>query len=205
MNSFVCATAMENTTTVCLRDYNLVDESNEDAATIVEAALATSAATTFFQPVTIGVRRYVDGALGSNNPVRSVWNEAQNIWCPEDGQLEPKVRCLISIGTGNPGSASVQEGAKDFLTKTLKDIATETERTAVNSESQYRGLLDQKRYFRFNVEQGLQAVGLEEYRKRPEIESATLAYLGTQRQKFILRDCAKNLGIKQCAFVEDFS
>lgn len=196
---------MENTTTVCLRDYDLVDESNEDAATIVEAALATSAATTFFEPVTIGVRRYVDAALGSNNPVRSVWNEAQNIWCPDDGQLEPRVKCLISIGTGNPGSASVKEGVKDFLTKTLKDIATETEHTAVQSEALFRGLLDQKRYFRYNVEQGLQAIGLEEYRKRADIESATLAYLAIQRQKFSLRDCAKNLGTKQCAFVEDFS
>ncbi len=201
----MCATAKENTTTVCLRDYDVVDEYNGDAATIVEAALATSAATTFFAPVTIGVRQYVDGALGSNNPVRFVWNEAQNIWCPEDGRLEPRVKCVVSIGTGNPGLASVKEGVKDFLTETLKNIVTETEHTASQSAAQHRGLLDQKRYFRFNVEQGLQAVGLEEYRKRAEIEAATHAYLAHQNHKFMIRDCAKNLAMRKCAFVEGFS
>lgn len=53
--SFVCATAYENTTTVLLRDYTLLEESNHDQATIVDAALATSAATTFFEPIITGV------------------------------------------------------------------------------------------------------------------------------------------------------
>ena len=188
-----------------IRDYNLLDESNHDTATIVEAALATSAATTFFKPVTIGVRQYVDGALGSNNPIEYVWNEAQSIWCPDHGQLEPIVKCFVSVGTGNPGSTPIRDGAKDFLTQTLKDIATETGRTAAKSAARHRGLLDKKRYFRYNVEQGLQAVGLEEYRKQPDIEAATHTYLADQTQKFSLRDCAKNLGIKQCVFAEDFS
>lgn len=181
-----------------------MDESNDDSATIVEAALATSAATTFFEPVTIGGRRYVDGALGRNNPIRSVWSEAQNIWCPEDGRLEPMVKCIVSIGTGNPGLISVGEGVKGFL-KTLKEIATETEVTTAQSLSQHRGLLDQHRFFRYNVEQGLQDVGLEEYRKQPIIETATRTYLANEMQKSSLRNCAKNLGMKQCAFVEDFS
>ena len=181
-----------------------MDESNADSATIVEAALATSAATTFFEPVTIGARRYVDGALGRNNPIRSVWAEAQNVWCPEDGRLEPMVKCFVSIGTGNPGLSSVGESVKGFL-RTLKDIATETENTAAQSLSQHRGLLDQQRYFRYNVDQGLQDVGLEEYRKQALIESATRTYLANELQKRSLRDCAKNLGTKKCAFVEDFS
>jgi len=37
--SFVCATTYENTITVHLRDYTLLDESNHDQATIVDAAL----------------------------------------------------------------------------------------------------------------------------------------------------------------------
>jgi predicted acylesterase/phospholipase RssA len=101
-----------------LRDYDLLDEFNDDNASIVEAALATSAATTFFEPVRIGARTYVDGALGANTPVDYVWNEAQSIWCPDDGQLEPMVKCFVSVGTGNPGLTPVEEGAKDFLSKT---------------------------------------------------------------------------------------
>ena len=182
----------------------MLDESN-DNATIVETALATSAATTYFKPVTIGVRRYVDGALGSNNPVDYVWHEAQNIWCPDDGQLEPLVKCFVSVGTGNPGSTVVQDGAKGFLTQTLKEIATETERTAAKSLARHRGLLDKMRYFRYNVEQGLQEVGLEEYRKQAKIEAATQTYLSSQSQKFSLRNCARNLGIKQCVFLENYS
>lgn len=195
---------MATTTDVCIRDYDLVDESNDDSATIVEAALATSAATTFFKLITIGVRQYVDGALGRNNPIRSVWTEAQNIWCPEDGRLEPMLKCLVLIGTGNPGLRSVGESVKDFL-RTLKDIATETENTAAQSLSQHQGLLEQRRFFRYIVEQGLQEVGLKEYRKQALIESATRTYLANELQKRSLRDCAKNLGTKQCAFVEDFS
>lgn len=146
----------------------------------------------------------MDGGLGRNNPIRSVWNEATNIWCAEKGQLEPMVKCLVSIGTGNSGYASVGDDIKSFL-RTLKNIATDTENTTTQSLSDHRGLLDQQRYFRYNVEQGLQNVGLEEYRQQALIESATQTYLANELQKRSLRASAKNLGMKQCAFVEDYS
>lgn len=114
------------------------------------------------------------------------------------------MKCLISIGTGNPGVASVEGDIRGFL-QTLKNIATETETTANESLSEHRGLLDQHRYFRYNVEQGLQDVGLEEYRKQPRIEAVTLSYLNIEVQKRNLRKCAENLGKKQCVCAEDFS
>jgi predicted acylesterase/phospholipase RssA len=183
-----------------LRDYCLRDEDNGDNATIVEAALATSAAPTFFKPVTIDVRQYVDGGLLANNPVNKVLVEAQNIWCPNRGigEIEAMVKCFVSIGTGNPGLDTIKKGAKPFLIKTLKNIATETERTAEDFAKQHRGLLDEERYFRYNVEQGLQGVGLAEYREQAKIEAATYAYLSNQEQKFSIRNSAKNLKIKQC-------
>ena len=79
--SFVCTIAKETTGITRLRSYSLADEL-DNPATICEAALATSAATTFFDPVKIGARKYVDGALGANNPVDEVEGEASNIWCP---------------------------------------------------------------------------------------------------------------------------
>jgi predicted acylesterase/phospholipase RssA len=48
-------------------------------ATICQAARATSAATTFFEPASIGARRFADGALGANNPVDEVEDEASDI------------------------------------------------------------------------------------------------------------------------------
>ena len=52
-------------------------------ATIVKAALATSAATSIFKPVQFGKRYYVDGALRHNNPIREVENEAAKLWASE--------------------------------------------------------------------------------------------------------------------------
>ena len=128
-----------------LRDYELRDEWNHDQATIVQAALATSAATSFFEPVAIGARRYVDGALGANNPVGLVWTEAQSIWCPDDGKLEQMVKCFVSVGTGNPGTTPIKDGLTGFLADTLKGIATDTESIANEFAARNRGLLDTKR------------------------------------------------------------
>jgi hypothetical protein len=54
----------------------------------------------------------------------------------------------VSVGTGNPGSVSVRDGMLGMLMGTLKHIATEAERTAVIAAQTYRGLLDNRRYFR---------------------------------------------------------
>ncbi|PNH45129.1 hypothetical protein VD0003_g9290 [Verticillium dahliae] len=52
-----------------------------DCTTVWEACRATSAATTFFDPVAIGPfgEQFVDGALGTNNPVAALWSQAQDV------------------------------------------------------------------------------------------------------------------------------
>jgi predicted acylesterase/phospholipase RssA len=72
--SFVCTVDYKTKDIVRLRDYTLPDESNIPA-TIYQAALATSAATTFFEPAIIGNRTFADGGLGANNPVNEVEGE----------------------------------------------------------------------------------------------------------------------------------
>jgi hypothetical protein len=96
--------------------------------TICQAALATSAATTFFEPVSIGDRSFADGGLGANNLVDEVKGEASNIWCSETGDLKPLVKCFISIRTGNPGKA-FEDSMIKFLYQMVVQIATETENT----------------------------------------------------------------------------
>ena len=71
--------------------------------------------------------------------------------------------------------------------------------------SRARGLYDEKRYFRFNVDQGLQDVGLAEFLKQGAIEAATDRYIKSQTQKYLVRDCALNLKHKRSVLVEDFS
>jgi len=74
--------------------------------TIWEAARATSAAPSFFKPITIKnpppLVTYVDGGLGYNNPAKLALIEARRIWADEDV-------CLVSIGTGHPSAISIVE------------------------------------------------------------------------------------------------
>jgi hypothetical protein len=200
----VCAAAKELYGITRLRSYNLPEKPNIPA-TICEAALAMSAATGFFDPVPIGARHFEDGALGANNPVDEVEGEASDVWCPETGDLKPLVKCFISIGTGNPGKKAIEDNLLKFLSKTLVKITTETEESERKFVARWRQHLDSKRYFRFNVEHGLQQVGLAEYKDQGTIETATDLYLNHQTQVFRVRDCVENLKQRQSVYIEDFT
>ncbi|KFY32151.1 hypothetical protein V493_00462, partial [Pseudogymnoascus sp. VKM F-4281 (FW-2241)] len=194
--TFVCTADRDTKDIVRLRSYRLPDEQSI-SATICQAALATSAATTFFDPVSIGDRTFADGGFGANNPVDEVEGEASNIWCSETGDLKPLVKCFVSIGTGNPGKTAFEDGIFKFLGQTVVDIATETENTEKKFIARWAGHFDKSRYFRFNVDQGLQSIGLDEYKKRGAMEAATGGYLTHTAQKFRVRDCIQNMKLKQ--------
>jgi hypothetical protein len=151
------------------------------------------------------VRQFVDGALGANNPANEVENEAANIWSPNTGDVKPLVKCFVSIGTGHPGKKALEDNIVKFLSKSLVGIATETEKTAADCVSRWRYHFDTKRYFRFNVDQGLQDVGLAEYKEQGKMEAATDEYLRNQAQKFQVRDCVENLQQKQSVYMKDFA
>lgn len=202
--SFVCTVDQNTKSIVRLRSYTLPDES-KIPATICQAALATSAATTFFEPVRIGNRTFADGGLGANNPVDEVEGEAANIWCSESGDLKPLVKCFLSIGTGNPGIKAFEESMFKFLGQTVVGIATETEETEKMFIAKWRKHFDENRYFRFNVDQGLQVIGLDEYKKQGAMEAATDRYLINQAQKNRVRDCIQNLRLKQSGYLVDYS
>ena len=201
---FVCAKAAEITTTVLFRSYTSSEILNNIPATICEAIRATSAATSFFDPVIIGPRKrkFVDGAFGANNPIEQLWNEAQNVWCPNDIDLKDMLKCIISLGTGNPGLRPLSEGVLKLLSESLVRIAAETEDTAKLFVKRHRQLYEQKCYFRFNVQQGLQDVGLEEYKKVALIDAATSEYMDMQGTKTASKECAMNLKQKQCMYTE---
>jgi predicted acylesterase/phospholipase RssA len=202
--SFVCTADRHTKDIVRLRSYSLPHEANI-CATICQAALATSAATTFFNPVSIGERSFADGGLGANNPVDEVEGEASNIWCAETGDLKPLVKCFISIGTGNPGKNAFQDSMVKFFSETAVQIITETENTERKFIARYAKQFEEKRYFRFNVEQGLQNIGLDEYKKKGAIEAATVGYITHKDRYFKVRDCIQNLSLKQSMYIEDFA
>ncbi|CAI7608433.1 unnamed protein product [Penicillium bialowiezense] len=200
---FVCTTAKETLQVTRLRSYKISSEGTV-SATICEAALATSAATGFFDPVTIGNREFVDGAFGANNPIEEVEEEAADIWCNETRELRPLVKCILSIGTGNPTRVPVDNKMFKFLSKTLVRMATKPESTERRFMARWSNQSNAQCYFRFNVEQGLQEVHMSEYQKRSVIESATLAYLHHSVQKSSVQRCISNLSSKQGRTDVDF-
>lgn len=202
----MCAVRKENKAVARIRAYHSGTAVVEDRATIWQAARATSAASGFFDPISIGQhgQEYIDAGLGCNNPVDEVWTEAQDIWSPEGEDLAALVKCFISIGTGNPGTSPIEDRALKMFSKTLKEIATETEKTANLFAWRNRGLFFQERYFRFNVDQGLQSVGLEEYKKEKEIVSATTHYMESLQMQTQTQKCSRVMKDKECT-LEDFS
>lgn len=202
--TFVCTADRDTKDIVRLRSYTLPEE-RSIRATICEAALATSATTTFFEPVRIGARSFADGGLGANNPVDEVEGEASNIWCPDGNDLKPLVKCFISIGTGDPGKRPFDEGMADYLAQTVVQIATETEATETKFIARWMKHFDEKRYFRLNVDQGLQEIGLVEYERQGAIEAATDSYLGHTDRKLRVRDCICNLRSKQSVYIDNFA
>jgi hypothetical protein len=149
---------------------------------IWEAARATSAASTFFDPITIGKygETFVDGGVLVNNPVEVVFNEACKIW-PD---LSSRLQCIVSLGTGRPAEKDFGANLLD-LGRSLITIATETEITHNRFQQFFRhqqismGMQDAA-YLRFNVSSGLEGIGLDEYNQSSKMAAATKAYLRDQ-------------------------
>lgn len=118
---------------------------------------------------------YVDGGIGYNNPIRALVEESSHMW-PSDR----KIGCIVSIGTGVLISRDVGRTIKPLFDK-LTEMATDTEKLAkeFEEEMKYRYGIEQKVYFRFNVQHGLEQVGLEEWREMDRTKVATQDYLAS--------------------------
>lgn len=123
-----------------------------------------------------------------------LWIEAQEIWGPY--HLEDNVKCLVSIGTGILAPAPFIYHAV-HIWGAIKRLATETERTAECFERDKTRLAERGRYFRLNVPQSLERIGLEESHKINEIVVATKEYLALAEVRVQVRACGKILSGKQ--------
>ncbi|KAK3656319.1 hypothetical protein LTR56_003020 [Elasticomyces elasticus] len=168
-------------------------------ATTWQAALGTTAATSFFESANIGDYRYGDGALGADNPAKQVENEATEIWCEQPGELQWLVKCFLSLGTGHGGINPIIDKGWEDLSAGLKKVAVDTEATAADVGARWKNV-PHKPYFRFNVQHGLQDVGLAECKpeKTGFIEAATSHYLGSKETRLHLRYCVERLRTKEC-------
>jgi hypothetical protein len=148
-------------------------------------ARAASAAPTYFSPITIGQYIYQDAGLGYNNPSIIAHQEvlAMEKQDQRGESSDYPVALLISIGTGarDPvsrfssswslsmsigNSISVNAGVYSMV-RAAVSLATETQKThhemqsfarAMQYGTEHKGM----KYFRFNVDDGLQHMSLDD-------------------------------------------
>jgi len=156
----------------------MVNRNSTPNCFIWEAALATSAAPTFFKRIHIGKPKvgYLDAGLGYNNPVQQVFDEARSIF-----DHKRKVACILSLGTGEvdtqayakPGILERRLPIK--LIKVLQRIATNSGTAAETFARRFEytpGV-----YFRFNVPRVVGNLPMEEWRPLPTIAALTSTYM----------------------------
>lgn len=177
----VCAVAASNMEhSRRFRSYQVRENPEIDCA-IWEAARATTAAPTFFKRISIAepgqiAEDFLDAGIKCNNPTEEVMEEARLVF-----KDDRPVGCVLSIGTGHPGTVGLtkpdafQKVLPLELITVLKQIATSCEDTA--NRLTRRFLERQDVYFRFSVAHGAGLISLEEWERIGEIKGHTEAYL----------------------------
>jgi len=174
-----------------LRNYETTAiEQHDFLCTIIEAGMATAATPLLFPPVKLQQSGavFVDGSLRRNNPIEEVINESDRIW---PGHT---IGCVISIGTGR----SAQTAIDGSLSK-LPGACIKAALGAQNKAEEFiksrtgRELYESSKYFRFNVEQGLQHLKLDECRNFELIDASTVRYLKLSEVAAQITRCARSL------------
>jgi hypothetical protein len=197
--SFVCATSKGTSDVVHFSSYLTRRNSSDLLRTtkIWEAARATLATSSLFDPITIGIHgeEFVGGENGANNPDEEAYNEAADLW-PKIA-IKDNIKCLVSIGTGVPSLKPFGENMVD-IGNTLVAIAKDSERTAGNFARYHSTLSDKQQYFRFNVT-GLEDIGLEDVSQRKLTAAATRRYIASQACFEQLQVCGRCLAERACS------
>ena len=163
------------------RTYRASENQSVDCE-IWEAARATTAAPTYFAPITIGIPeirpRYIGGSMGCNNPITQVRLEAKLLF------PDRHVACIVSIGSGRVSVTQIPDHRsfphlQQFLPRNFYEatvsIATDCEDKHQETLRQFE--IASNIYFRFNVDGGMDDVGVDEWRKRSEVTAHTSQYL----------------------------
>ena len=141
---------------------------------IWEVARATSAAPSYFKEVEIEGRLYLDGGFGANNPCVEIFEEVRKL----SNYNSASTKTVISIGTGMHKNQRIQtrrRRTKIFLYDEFGKFIhylNFARKWATNSENIHIDMLRRKqglhhlKYERFNVEDGLDDMKLDEWKVR---------------------------------------
>ncbi|RSM02025.1 hypothetical protein CEP52_008226 [Fusarium oligoseptatum] len=175
---FVCATQCLNRSQVQFCSYrDPVHHNRAEGIKIWEAARATSAASAYFDPIKIGPHsfEFVDGGIGTNNPVFETRNCARDLWqASSNTNFDEQIRCLVSIGAGVGQSYS----AKGLdMRNNFSPFLTDTEATASRFASSHEHLAKANKYFRLTIPSGIGNIDLVDTSKPEDILGRTFMYL----------------------------
>ncbi|KAJ7367478.1 hypothetical protein DFH08DRAFT_927989 [Mycena albidolilacea] len=195
---FVCTTTAVNMSLpVLLRTYNTPDHPAMDC-TIWQAGRATSAVPTFFKQVKIGrpgmEEAYLDGGMGHNNPTAALLLEAKVLF------PDKQIACIISLGTGQPHTINIPKPS--LLNRFIPlDVVKAIQKIAMDCEKEHQSLAHHfdgvtKLYFRFNVEQGMQDIQLNQWEKLGDVMANTRQYIQSQPVVKQLADAVTSLSEK---------
>ncbi|RSL63281.1 hypothetical protein CEP53_004494 [Fusarium sp. AF-6] len=175
---FVCATQRLDRSQVQLCSYrDPVHHNRAEGIKIWEAARATSAASAYFDPIKIGPHslEFVDGGIGTNNPVFETRNCARDLWqASSNTNFDEQIHCLVSIGAGVGQSYSAK--GLDML-NCFSPFLTDTEATASRFTSSHEHLSKANKYFRLTVPSGIGNIDLVDTSKPKDILDWTFTYL----------------------------
>ena len=95
--------------------------SNVDDVTLLDAVLSSTAAPTYFAPVSVGDRTLIDGGIFANSPEIVAIQSAKIKW-----NCQPDDLVMLSVGTSAPSARTrpgrVRKAALDWLTPGRNDI-----------------------------------------------------------------------------------
>ena len=101
-------------------------------------------------------------------------------------------RLIISVGTGSAPGPDLTRNLED-LAEVLRRIVTDSESEQTRFRRRNEKMVDEGRLFRFNVSQGLDTVGIEEYKATEEVEAHTSTYLRMPDTAREIRRCAASM------------
>ena len=154
---------------------------------IWNVARATSAAPSYFRPVTIEKRIFIDGGLYANNPSWLALNEVKQM---HSNTADP-IGLICSIGTGIKRSTSTR---KSSLTRFTNMVAWSNAQTELTHKQLLTENLD---YHRFNVEDGLGDITLNEWKPR-KTGATTITYIAHATDEYLRREDVRK-ALHECA------
>ena len=167
---------------------------------IWQVARATSAAPTYFKEVFIEDFKYIDGGFGTNNPCRELIREVREM----NNSNSDCIKCVISVGTGLKSSQHVSTSSKlkNILTVNFAkyfeyihfstQLATQSEGTHADVSQLRSDLRDCFDYERFNVDEGLGEMKLDEWKARGHLKVRLGEFIGRKRQSSHRRRSTQN-------------